>query len=405
MALNEHKMKLPAASSEASSSDGLNITTQNDEKLNPQTLRIIFAGTPNVSAKLLGDLIENKYNIIACYTQPDRPKGRKQSIEPSAVKKLATQNNIMVRQPENFKSQEIIEELRLLNPDVMLVFAYGLILPKEVITIPKFGCINVHTSLLPRWRGAAPVQHAILAGDQTTGITIMQIDPGLDSGNILHTEECLIAPRETSASLYEKLQPLATQATFKVLTQLSEGIIKSVPQNHKLATYSPKIDKSLAKIDWRNDSYQTDRLIRALIPKPIAFTNLSKSDLIQEITNNPNEPLASSLLKFVQNLSNTNLIAIKIYQATTVNNYFGSNYNHTSSEICAVSGTIIGISNFGIDVITGESTEKLLSSKNICDGVLRIEKLQLPGSKILSITDILNTPKYKFLFKLGRKFV
>lgn len=185
---------------------------------------IVFAGTPEIASNLLKDLIANGYHITAVLTQPDRPKGRNQKLEPSAVKQIAIKHNLPVLQPTTLKNPIVIKHLQQLNPDLMIVFAYGLILPKEILNIPKFGCFNVHTSLLPKYRGAAPVQHTILNGEDTSGISIIKMDPNLDTGDIWHTIKCPVNVEETTASLYKKLQPLATTEYYiylKILTILT----------------------------------------------------------------------------------------------------------------------------------------------------------------------------------------
>lgn len=339
---------------------------------------IVFAGTPEISAQLLKNLVSNGYKISACYTQPDRPKGRNQLIDYSPVKEVALENNISLIQPKSLKNPEVIQQFKELAPDLMIVFAYGLILPVEILEIPKLGCINVHTSLLPKWRGAAPVQHAILNGDQTTGITIMQMDPGLDTGDILYSLECPIDLTETTESLYKKLQPLATKAILNVLNQLNSNQITAIPQNHQLATYAHKINKLDAKINWLNSAIQLDRFIRGLNPKPVAFTNL-------------------------------NNINIRVWQATILNDH-SIEIDKIKNNIYKISqpngiikpGTIVNASKYGIDVLVGNFNTN--SEINLANNLLRIEKLQLPGSKVLTVAELLNSAKNKSLFSLGEKF-
>ncbi|WP_462173630.1 methionyl-tRNA formyltransferase [Pseudoalteromonas xiamenensis] len=237
-------------------------------------LRIVFAGTPDFAARHLAALIHSHHEVIAVYSQPDRPAGRGKKLKASEVKELALQHNIPVYQPENFKSDEAKAELAALNADVMVVVAYGLLLPKAVLDMPKFGCLNVHGSILPRWRGAAPIQRSIWAGDAETGVTIMQMDVGLDTGDMLHIVTCPIESTDTSASLYEKLAQTGPSALLETLDQVASGSTQPVKQDDAEANYAKKLSKEEAQIDWTMGAEQIERNIRAFNPWPVAFTQM-----------------------------------------------------------------------------------------------------------------------------------
>ncbi len=232
-------------------------------------MKIIFAGTPDIAISPLKALLASSHQIIAVYTQPDRPAGRGKKLVASPVKQLALQHNIPVEQPENFKSDASRATLKNYHADIMIVMAYGLILPVVVLETPKYGCINIHVSLLPRWRGAAPVQHAILVGDKETGVTIMQMDKGLDTGAILAQESCIIEPQDTTESLYAKLSAMAPSLVLNVLDGIDQ--ISPLCQDNSLATYAHKIEKQDAKINWYENSQLIDRKVRAYYPAPIVF--------------------------------------------------------------------------------------------------------------------------------------
>lgn len=234
-------------------------------------MNIIFAGTPEVATAPLKTLLNSHHKIVAVYTQPDRPAGRGKKLMPSPVKTLALQHDIQIEQPENFKSELAREKLKSYQADVMVVMAYGLILPTSILETPKYGCINIHVSLLPRWRGAAPVQHALLAGDKETGVTIMQMDKGLDTGALLHQQSCEISEKDTSESIYAKLEILFSPLLIKTLDEIENNTLKLIPQNNDLATYAHKIEKHDAKIDWHESSEIIDRKVRAYYPVPMAF--------------------------------------------------------------------------------------------------------------------------------------
>lgn len=377
------------------------------------SLKIIFAGSPEISAQVLTDLINHNYQIIACYTQPDRPKGRGRTIESSAVKKIAGSYNIPVFQPKNFKDPQEIAQLQALDPDLLVVFAYGLILPKAVLQIPKFGGFNIHTSLLPKWRGAAPIQHTILGGDPRTGISIIQMDQNLDTGDILYQNSCDLTPTETTASLQLKLTSLATTAILAVLEQLSCKTIVPIPQEHNLATYANKINKIDAKIKWDEPIINIERKIRAFNPQPVAFTSL-------KILCSIDAPL-----KFCS--SHQELSPVRIWQATileplsqsdewftTLNN--GINHlgmiNHTDPDGIMLAGTILRCDPTGIYVLTSGNYKfkGLINQEYLREGsldglgILKIQKLQFPGSKTLTVSEVLTAPKYKAVLQIGNIF-
>lgn len=296
-------------------------------------MKIIFAGTPDFASKHLNTLLEHNYNVCAAFTQPDRPAGRGRKLTSSPVKELALSHDIPVHQPEKLDqgTQAIIENYQA---DLIIVVAYGLLIPKAVLTMPQHGCINVHASLLPRWRGAAPIQRAILAGDKETGVTIMQIDEGLDSGDMLLKASCAIKQNETSESLYNKLSTLGATTLIEALKQFKT--LQPKKQNDQLVTYAKKIKKLEAAIDWKQSAKQIDQKIRAFNPWPIAQTQLD---------------------------------------STTIRIWSAKPSAKTSAE---KPGTIINVNKNGIDVAT-------------CDGILTLTSLQLPGKRTLPINEVLKS--------------
>jgi len=235
-------------------------------------MRIIFAGTPDFAVPALQMLIDSKHEICAVYTQPDRPAGRGRKITPSVIKVLALSADIPVFQPKTLKTVDDLNQLALLNADLMVVVAYGIILPQVILDAPKLGCINIHGSLLPRWRGAAPIHRAVIAGDEMTGVTIMKLVKKLDAGDMLHKESCVIEPYHTSSDLHDKLAELGAIGLEKVLNQIEAGSVVSEKQDESLVTYAEKVEKNEAIVDWNQSGIELDRKIRGLNSWPVAQT-------------------------------------------------------------------------------------------------------------------------------------
>ena len=252
-------------------------------------VKIIFAGTPEFAAVALDALLKTEHEIIAVYTQPDRKAGRGQKLTPSAVKQLALEHNIPVYQPLHFKASTdeglaAQQQLAALGADVMVVAAYGLILPQVILDTPKYGCLNIHGSLLPRWRGAAPIQRAIATGDSETGVTIMQMAAGLDTGDMLYKTYCPITTQDTSASLHDKLAIQGAEAICSVLASeqnLQDLVAKREVQDETLTVYAHKLSKAEAQIDWSQTAVQIDRNIRAFNPWPVAFIQLDENNALR----------------------------------------------------------------------------------------------------------------------------
>jgi len=241
-----------------------------------ESLKIIFAGTPEFAATHLKAIIDSKHQLLSVYSQPDRPAGRGKKLRASPVKQLAEAAGITVHQPASLRVEDEQRRLVQLNADVMVVVAYGLILPQAVLDAPRLGCLNVHASLLPRWRGAAPIQRAIEAGDTETGITIMQMDAGLDTGAMLATARCAIGPETSSATLFDTLAGLGPPLLLKVLDNLENFQDRAVRQNEEQTTYAEKILKPEAELDWSLDAAVLSRKIRAFNPFPVCFGILGK---------------------------------------------------------------------------------------------------------------------------------
>ena len=304
-------------------------------------LNIIFAGTPDFAAKHLKALIDSNHNVIAVFSQPDRPAGRGNKLTASPVKQLAIENNLPIYQPTTLKTVENQHVIANLNADIMIVVAYGLILPQAVLDMPKLGCLNVHGSLLPKWRGAAPIQRACWAGDSETGITIMQMDAGLDTGDMLYKLACPIESSDTSATLYEKLAKLGPQALLETLTQINQGKIKPEKQQQSQATYAEKLSKQEAKLDWNLSAIQLERCVRAFNPWPVSYFEVN------------GEP-------------------IKVWQAQVM----ATQHNQPV-------GTILQADKKGICIATS-------------DGSLNMTILQPAGKKPMSAQDLLNSRKSWF---------
>ncbi len=240
--------------------------------MSPPTLNILFAGTPEFAAAHLQALLTSRHRIVGVYTQPDRPAGRGKQLHASPVKQLAQAAQLPVYQPLNLKTADAQAELAALKADILVVVAYGLLLPQAVLDAPRLGCINVHASLLPRWRGAAPIQRAIEAGDDVTGITIMQMDIGLDTGAMLLKTYCPILPEDTASQLHDRLASQGPDALLEALESLAKGELRGQTQNNDLATYAHKLTKAEALLDWTASAELLARRVRAFNPFPTAFT-------------------------------------------------------------------------------------------------------------------------------------
>lgn len=313
-----------------------------------QGLRIIFAGTPEFAARHLSVLLGSGHQVIAVYSQPDRAAGRGKKLSASPVKELALANNIPVYQPVNFKTPDAIAELAALEADLMVVVAYGLILPKAVLDAPRLGCINVHASILPRWRGAAPIQRAIEAGDSETGVTIMQMDAGLDTGDMLVKTLCPISAEDTGGSLHDKLIDIGGPALLIALDQIATGTLRPEKQDDALSNYAPKLSKEEATLDWRLPAITLERKVRAFNPFPVSNTKIAGAGDDQRI---------------------------RVWRARSVNE------PHNTTP-----GSITHVNNEGLQVACGE-------------GQMVLEHVQLPGKKPLAIAEILRG--HPDLFKVG----
>lgn len=306
------------------------------------SLRVIFAGTPDFAARHLEALLASDHQIVGVFTQPDRPAGRGNKLTPSPVKQLAEQHHLPLFQPASLRPADNQHLVASLQADVMVVVAYGLILPQAVLDMPRLGCINVHGSLLPRWRGAAPIQRALWAGDSETGVTIMQMDAGLDTGDMLLKLACPITQDDTSATLYDKLAALGPQGLLTTLSQLADGTAKAQKQDDALTTYAEKLDKEEARLDWSLPAEQLARCVRAFNPWPISFFMLD------------DQP-------------------VKVWGATAL--------PQTSA---ARPGTIVSADKQGIAIATAQ-------------GVLLLTQLQPAGKKSMAAHDLLNSRKASFL--------
>ena len=297
-------------------------------------MNIVFAGTPAFTLPCLDALAASQHHIKAVYTQPDRPAGRGRKLQASAVKEWAQKHQLPIEQPINFKENNTIEHLASYAPDILIVIAYGLILPRAVLDLPRLGCINVHASLLPRWRGASPIQHAILKGDSETGVTIMQMDSGMDTGAMLTRISCPVG-NDNAEQLHDRLAQLSVAPLLATLDALEAAKIQPIPQDNLLATYAPKITKEDAAINWHEPGVVIDRQIRAFNPWPIAYTHATDNTL-------------------------------RVHQARLV--------DHAHSE---QPGTILSIDKNGILVAAGELA-------------ILIERIQFPGAKTLAVADWLH---------------
>lgn len=241
-------------------------------------MKIIFAGTPQFAASALAALLR-EHDVVAVLTQPDRPSGRGMQLVSSPVKQLAQEQGVLVLQPATLKNEEAQKSIAALDADVMVVAAYGLILPKAVLQLPRYGCLNIHASLLPRWRGAAPIQRAILAGDQETGITIMQMDEGLDTGDMLLKKSCPISAGDTAETLHDSLAELGALGIVEALQDLENGKLHPLKQDGANATYAAKLSKAEAELDWTKNAQELERNVRGYYPFPVAHTRIGETPI------------------------------------------------------------------------------------------------------------------------------
>lgn len=300
--------------------------------------RILFAGTPEFALPTLRALIHSEHAICAVYTQPDRPAGRGRHVAMSPVKELALKEKIPVFQPTTLRDTAVQDELKNWQADLMVVVAYGQILPSVVLNTPKYGCINVHASLLPRWRGAAPIQRAILEGDTESGVTTMQMDVGLDTGAMLIKESCPILTTDTGQTLHDRLAELGASALIKTLSEMEKGTLHPIVQDETQATHAQKLSKHDGKIDWTQSAIKIERQIRALNPWPVAYTECEKHPL-------------------------------RIWSAEIL-----------PDKNASTPGKILAISHEGIDVATG-------------DGIVRLKTIQEAGGKPVSVSAFVNAPR------------
>ncbi|MCJ0972319.1 methionyl-tRNA formyltransferase [Pseudomonas sp. PS1] len=302
-------------------------------------MRIVFAGTPEFAAQHLQALLDANRQVVAVYTQPDRPAGRGQKLMPSPVKQLAQSRGIPVFQPSTLRAPEAQAELAALQADLMVVVAYGLILPQAVLDLPRLGCINSHASLLPRWRGAAPIQRAIEAGDSESGVTVMQMEAGLDTGPMLLKVTTPISAIDTGGSLHDRLATLGAQALVEAVAALEAGTLVGEVQDDALATYAHKLNKEEARLDWTRPAVELERRVRAFHPWPICHAGLDDATL-------------------------------KVHAARAAAGQ-------------GTPGQILEASREGLEVACGE-------------GSLLLTRLQMPGGKPLDFGDLFNSRREQF---------
>lgn len=306
-------------------------------------MKIVFMGTPDFAVGALKALIQAGHEIVAVVTQPDKPKGRSVKLTFSPVKECAVETGIPILQPQRIKRAEAITELRQYPADVFVVAAFGQILSKEILDMPRYGCLNIHASLLPKYRGSSPIQWAVINGEEKTGVTIQQMNEGIDTGDILYRKEIMISEKETGASLFDKLSILGAEAIVEALSLLEKGELKPEPQREEEATYTVMLDKSMGLIDWKQSAVKIERLIRGLNSWPSAYTVFAGKQL-------------------------------KIWEASIANETQISPLGSNSDKM--IPGTVIKIAKAYFYVACGE-------------GVLSVETVQLEGKKRMSTHDFL----------------
>ena len=309
-------------------------------------MRLVFAGTPEFAATALKALLTTHHQVVGVYSQPDRPAGRGRKLTPSPVKQVALEQDIPVEQPLNFKSEDSLATLGNYQADLMIVVAYGLLLPQAVLDTPRLGCINVHASLLPRWRGAAPIQRAILAGDTETGVGIMKMEAGLDTGPVLLEKRCPIHNNDTAQVLHDRLATLGAEALVSSLAQIEDRLARARPQDETRKTYAHKLEKQEAQIDWQHSAEHILRQVNAFNPWPVAQTQWRGDTM-------------------------------RIWEAQLAD----SSQNGQPGEVLSVNKQ-------GIDIACG-------------DGVLRITLLQVPGKRAMAVRDFLNANQLTVGEQLG----
>lgn len=334
-------------------------------------LKIIFAGTPEFSVDALQFLLDSEHEVVGVYTQPDRPAGRGRKITASPVKTIAEQANIAVYQPENFKDPNTWQHMASLQADVMVVVAYGLILPQKVLDIPTYGCLNIHASILPRWRGAAPIQRAIESGDPETGVTIMQMDAGLDTGDILAMLTTEITANDTSQSLHDRLKVLGSTALMQTLHEIQAQTLHPVKQDESFATYANKMSKLEAEIDWSQPVMTVARKIQAFNPWPVAFTLCQGKPLRIWEAMSACEPL---LRPDKDRLHALHVDKTDVDYDTSTKENAEINPQKTSKNTTDLPGMVVSVQKTGIKIQCG-------------DGVLNLVTVQPTGKKAMSAYD------------------